>query len=105
MAKKISEYGEKTSRKCGPHVAPTRMWLPLLLISATLPWGKRNKFMPMIPTYVLAVVNDDLVSPRRRGGSPLPFRGEQQVLVERVGENGHFHPLAAAGDDGEDRGP
>lgn len=35
----------------------------------------------------------------------FPFRGEQQVLVERVGENGHFHLVAAAGDDGEDRGP
>jgi hypothetical protein len=35
----------------------------------------------------------------------FPFRGEQQVLAARVGDNGHFHPLAAAGDDAENRGP
>src|SRR6516162_10770990 len=28
----------------------------------------------------------------------LPFRGQQQVLVERVGMNCQFNPFAAAGD-------
>ena len=31
-----------------------------------------------------------------------PFGGEQQVLVERVGWNGHFDPFATAGDDRKD---
>ena len=30
--------------------------------------------------------------------------GQQQVLVERVGRNGHLHPLAAAGNDRQHRG-
>ena len=30
---------------------------------------------------------------------------QQQVLVERIGRNGHFHPFAAAGDDRQHRGP
>jgi hypothetical protein len=30
--------------------------------------------------------------------------GEQQVLVERIGRNGHLDPLAASGDDGKHRG-
>jgi hypothetical protein len=71
MAKKISEYGENSNRKCGPPVAPTGMCLLLLLISATLPWAKRNSFPLMIPMYVLAVVND-LVSSQQDRSSVAP---------------------------------
>jgi hypothetical protein len=68
---KISEHGENSNRKCGPPVASTGMYLQLLLISATLPWGKRNMFPLIIPMYARAVVND-LVSPQQDRGSVAP---------------------------------
>jgi hypothetical protein len=55
MAKKIGEHGEKSNRKSGTPVAPTGMCLPLPLISAALPQGKRNKYPQMIPMYVRAI--------------------------------------------------
>ena len=47
--------------------------------------------------------------PNSRGGSPVSTQrqislgGEQQVLVERVGREGDFHPFAATGDDRKHR--
>jgi hypothetical protein len=55
MAKKIGEHGEKSNRKSGTPVAPTGMCLPLPLISAALPWGKRNSFPLIIPMYARAI--------------------------------------------------
>ncbi len=35
----------------------------------------------------------------------LPLSCEEQVLIERIGRNGHFDPFAAARNDGKDRRP
>ena len=45
-------------------------------------------------TWRLAVLN---------AAPEFPFCGDQEVLVERIGMNGKFDPLTAAGDDGEGR--